>query len=61
MLVEPSGTRESSLVSVKVQMSEAATRHLASVHLDLRLLQFHVVSQALSIFFVEFFALLLVP
>ena len=51
MLVEPSGTRESSLVSVRVQMSESATIHLASVHLDLRLLQFQVISHALSIFF----------
>ena len=51
MLVEPSGTRESSFVSVSVQMSESATRQLASVHFDLRLLQFQVISHAFSFFF----------
>jgi hypothetical protein len=34
-----------------VQMSESATRHLASIHLDLRLLQFQVISHGFSIFF----------
>jgi hypothetical protein len=60
MLVEPSGTRESSFVSVSVQMSESATRHLASVHFDLRLLQFQVISHGFSIFFEEVLELPLV-
>jgi hypothetical protein len=61
MQVEPSGTRESSLVSVRVQMSDSVTRHFTSVHFDLRLLQFQVDSHAFSIFLVEVLEFLLAP